>query len=393
VPTILSSYLIYGTFSNQKTPFGALCNGLIYSTNYNMSLKIGIVGLPNVGKSTLFKALTKKKVDIANYPFCTIEPNVGVVEVPDARLWKLSEFSKSKKTVSAVVEFVDIAGLVKGAAEGEGLGNKFLTHIKEVDAIAHVVRVFQDKDIIRVSQEANPLSDIEVIEYELILKDLETISKRLETLQKEVKAGKKGSAEEFAYLQKTADGLKTGQLQHSNILQNVGMFPDLQLLTAKPFIYVFNVSEDQIQNKWSPEVELKAALGSSPHIAISAKIESELSELSEDERKEFMESVGIHEGGLNQLIRTGYQTLGLMTFFTTGEDETRAWTIPLGSSAPRAGRAIHSDFEEKFIRADVISWQKLLEAGSWARARELGTLRTEGKEYIIKDGDVIEFKI
>ncbi len=371
-----------------------------------MSLKIGIVGLPNVGKSTLFTALTQKKVDISNYPFCTIEPNIGIVEVPDERLSKLAEIARSKKIVPAVIEFVDIAGLVKGAAEGEGLGNKFLSHIREVDAIAEVIRVFEDKEIIHVAGKTDPLSDIEVLEYELILKDLETVNKRLGSLQKEVKSGRKEAAEELDHLQKIAEELKTGTLQHTNKLEFVGMLTSLQLLTAKPIIYVFNASEEQVKNTWQPDQTLKEKIGQSPFTVISAKLESELTDLKDEEKKEFMETLNITESGLDKLIRIGYETLGLITFFTTGEDETRAWTIPQGSAAPRAGRAIHSDFEEKFIRAEVIQWLKLLaaqtmdeprpegrEADSWARAKELGWMRTEGKEYIVKDGDVVEFKI
>lgn len=379
-----------------------------------MSLKIGIVGLPNVGKSTLFRALTKQSVDIANYPFATINPNVGIVPVPDERLEKLAAMSHSLKTIPASVEFVDIAGLVKGAAEGGGLGNKFLTHIREVDAIAEVVRVFKDSEIIHVAGKADPLNDIEVLEYELILKDLETVNKRLEAVEREVKGQKKGAAEEFEDLRKAAEGLKTGHFIYSNVLKNIGIVRDLQLLTAKPIIYVFNASEKQIQSrrevgtptslseedeneasgeKWQPEQTLKEKIGSSPWVVISARVEAELADLSEKERKEYLRALGVTESGLDQLIRKGYETLNLITFFTTGEDETRAWTIPKNSRAPRAGRAIHSDFEEKFIRAEVINWQKLLETGSWAKARELGWLSTEGKEYIVRDGDVIEFKI
>ena len=366
-----------------------------------MSLKIGIVGLPNVGKSTLFNALTKKKVDISNYPFCTIEKNVGIVEVPDERLAKLTSFSHSKKTVSAVVEFVDIAGLVKGAAEGEGLGNKFLTHIREVDAIAHVVRIFDDADIIHVANAINPIFDIETIEYELILKDLETIAKRLQSAQTEMRAKKKGAEELVFTLQTLEKKLQSGVLAKNVWQETEGKSreyirtaaDELQLLTAKLIIYIFNVSEKQIQNHWKPDEKLYAKIQSTGWVTISAKIESELSELPPDEKKEFLTELGLPESGLDQLIKTSYATLGLITFFTTGEDETRAWTIPEGSAAPRAGRAIHSDFEQRFIRAEVINYQKLLDSESYAKAREFGLLRTEGREYIVHDGDVIEFKI
>lgn len=365
-----------------------------------MSLKIGIVGLPNVGKSTLFKALTKKHVEIANYPFATIDPNVGVVEVPDERIRKLSDMSKSKKTIPAAIEFVDIAGLVKGASEGAGLGNKFLSNIREVDAIAEVVRVFEDGDIIHVAGKADPVSDIDVISYELIMKDLETVSKRLESVDRDARAGKKEAIEEKEILTILKKGFESAHPARALLPEEKKaresfyiVCQTLTLLTAKPLLFIFNVSEDMIQKKWVPDAALREKVGKEVYVAISAKIEAELAELPDAERADYLKALGLEESGLDKLIRIAYETLGLMTYFTTGEDETRAWTIPVHSTAQRAGRAIHSDFEEKFIRADIISWEKLLEAGSWAHARELGTLRTEGKEYIVKDGDVIEFKI
>ena len=362
-------------------------------------MNIGIVGLPNVGKSTLFKALTRKEVLIANYPFATIDPNVGVVEVPDARLQKLAQLSHSVKIIPAVVEFVDIAGLVKGAAEGEGLGNQFLSHIREVDAIAEVVRIFEDKDIIHVANTCNPVSDIEILEYELILKDLETIERRMHTVRADMKGQKKGAKEEYAALEKFETELKKGNLlsktlRHdaSDILFLRQIAHALCLLTSKPIIYICNVSESHIGD-WQPDERLLRRIGDSSWVKISAKIEAELSDLSDEEQRAYLVTLGLEESGLAQLIRIAYETLGLMTFLTTGEKQTRAWTIRQGSTAPEAGRAIHSDFQEKFIRAEVIQWDKLLEAGSWANARARGVLRTEGKEYIVQDGDVMEFKV
>lgn len=361
-------------------------------------LKIGIVGLPNVGKSTLFRALTKKQVSVENYPFVTIEPNVGVVEVPDERVEKLAELSHSAKKIHAVVEFVDIAGLVKGAAEGEGLGNKFLANIKEVDAIAEVVRVFEDSNIIHVANRVDPKSDIEVIELELILKDSETVAKRLATNDKSVRAGDKAATIYKEVLEKIKTALDAGKRASSAIgnddREEVAiLLNELELLTMKPRIMVFNASEKQVQDKWQPTNDLLSAIGSDHWLVLSAKVEDELNSLAPDERAEYLASLGLRESGLDHLIRVGYETLGLMTFLTTGEDETRAWTILKGSTAPRAGRAIHSDFEQKFIRAEVIPYSKLIEAESIAHARDLGWLRTEGREYVMQDGDVIEFKI
>jgi len=347
-----------------------------------MSLSIGIVGLPNVGKSTLFKALTKKQVDIANYPFCTIDPNVGVVSVPDERLQKLTEFSKSKKTVPAAIEFVDIAGLVKGAAEGEGLGNKFLANIREVDAIAEVVRVFKNDNIIHVHKEIDPANDIGVIETELILADLETVNKRMQSLGREVRALDKEAIKKQEVIEKIKAGLEKGVsakdcgLEKEEIL----LAKDLQLLTFKPILYIFNSIE--------LNEELPAELKNKNHVVLDIKTEEDLDSMTEEDKKE----LGL-TSNLDKLITEAYKLLGLMTFLTTGEDETRAWTVKIGSTAPEAGTAIHTDFKEKFIRAEVINWQDLLTAGSYAAAREKGLLRTEGKEYIVKDGDVIEFKI
>ncbi len=348
-----------------------------------MSLKIGIVGLPNVGKSTLFKALTREKVNVANFPFATIDPNVGIVKVPDERLLKLGEMSKSKKIIPAAVEFVDIAGLVKGAHEGAGLGNQFLANIREVDAIAEVVRDFENPEIIHVENSINPKRDIETIQFELAMADLQTINKHLVKIERDIKSGKKQAQEEKVILEKIKIVLEAGDSAVKANLENqeISLIKDLNLLTFKPFIFIFNTSGDGEKYLDRPNRKIKS-------VAMNLKFEEELSEMNDEEAAEFK-----NESRLGNLIKESYDLLGLITYFTTGEDETRGWTIKAGSSAPQAGAAIHTDFEQKFIKAEIINWQKLLECGSWAAARQQGLLRTEGRDYIVQDGDVIEFKI
>jgi len=365
-----------------------------------MSLSIGIVGLPNVGKSTLFNALTKKSVLIANYPFATIDPSVGVVSVPDERLWKLSDFSKTQKTVPAVVEFVDIAGLVKGASDGEGLGNQFLTNIRETDAIAEVVRIFEDDNIIHVDGKINPLKDIEVINLELILADLQTITKRLSNLQREVKSGKKEAILENGLIEKIKNALEAGKLASSIIPDEFEkpFLKSLHLLTSKPFMYVLNKKAggknlDEINDIRYEELIKFFNDNNAKWVVVDAGIENELKDIDEKDKKELREGLGSKDDGIDDLIKKGYELLNLITYFTTGEKETRAWTIGKGWTAPEAGTAIHGDFKDKFIRAEVIEWDKLINSGSFAEAREKGLLRTEGKEYVVKDGDVMEFRI
>ena len=337
--------------------------------------------MPNVGKSTLFKALTREKVNIANFPFATINPNIGIVKVPDERIFKLAEMSKSKKIIPAAIEFVDIAGLVKGAHEGAGLGNQFLSHIREVDAIVEVVRAFENPDIIHVEGNINPKRDIETIQLELAAADLQTVKKRLEKNEKELKSGSKSAQEQKIILEKVKSVLDAGDLAIKANLQyeELGAIKDLGLLTLKPFLFVFNVVDNKDKN---------IGMSVNHSLSLNLQFESELSEMNEDEAKEFKD-----ESHISDLIKTAYSLLGLITYFTTGEDETRGWTIKAGFAAPEAGTVIHTDFKEKFIRAEVINWKKLLECGSWAAARNKGLLRIEGKGYIVCDGDVVEFKI
>lgn len=363
-----------------------------------MSLSVGIVGLPNVGKSTLFTALTKNEVLIANYPFATIDPTVGVVAVPDQRLHTLALISQSKETIPAIVEFVDIAGLVKGAAEGEGLGNKFLANIRETDMIAEVVRIFEDGDIHHVSGGIDPLGDIETINLELILADAETVSKRLGNVERDAKRGDKTAVLEKALLERLLPHLEAGQLANTLEMseEERKVIKGLHLLTMKAFLYVCNKKQDAYNldehndERWKELLHFFESTGSE-YVIVDAGMEHELRDMNEEEKNEFRREYGAQDSGVESLIKACYHRLGLMSYFTTGEMETRAWTVPIGATGPEAGAAIHSDFQTKYIRAQVVSFEDLVTCGSKTAAREQGKLRTEGKEYIVKDGDVIEF--
>ena len=360
-------------------------------------MKIGIVGLPNVGKSTLFNSITNAGAECANYPFCTIEPNVGVVPVPDERLDKLTQIYKPEKTTHAIIEFVDIAGLVKGASKGEGLGNKFLSHIREVDAIAHVVRCFKDSNIVHVDGSIDPLRDIETINLELIFSDMEMVDKRLDSAKKRLKADKK-AASEIEVLEKIKVALEQGKCARTVELtdEEKEQIKDLYLLTSKPVLYIANVSEEQIENVENDEmvkqVKEFAKTENAKVIPLCVKIEEELSSLEGEDKKEMLEALGLSESGLDKVVKTSYDLLGLMSFLTAGEPEVRAWTIKKGTKAPQAAGKIHSDIERGFIRAEVVSYDDLIREGSMLACKEKGLVRSEGKEYVMQDGDIVLFR-
>ena len=362
-------------------------------------MKLGIIGLPNVGKSTLFNALTAAGAQAANYPFCTIEPNIGIVPVPDKRLDILTEMYIPEKTTPATIEFVDIAGLVKGASQGEGLGNRFLAHIREMDALVHVVRCFEDDNITHVDGDVEPIRDMATIETELILADLETLQKRKDRLQKMIKGGDKTAAAELALAEKLLPHLNDGATARSMELtaDEAQRLANMDLLTAKPVIYAINIDEmaladDGQNNLFVQAVQSRAAAEGAGYVLVSAKVEAELAELTDEENMDFLSELGISESGLDRLVSASYALLGLISYLTAGPKEVRAWTIQKGMKAPQAAGKIHSDFERGFIRAEVVAYDTLVECGSIAAAREKGLYRSEGKEYVIADGDVVLFR-
>lgn len=361
-----------------------------------MGFNCGIVGLPNVGKSTIFNALTSAGAESANYPFCTIDPNVGIVSVPDERMQKLAELVKPERIVPTTIEFLDIAGLVKGASQGEGLGNQFLGHIRSVDAIAHVVRCFEDENVVHVSGSVDPIRDIEIIQTELALADLDTVERRLQRVEKQAKSGDKKSKDESDFYTRIKKALEAGQSIRTMPLadEEALLLRDLHLLSSKPVLYVANVAENDLEGKhpFVGRVRELADREGAKTVVICGRIESEIAELEGEEKEAFLAAMGLVESGLDRLIRSGYELLGLITYFTAGVKEVRAWTIPSGTKAPQAAGVIHSDFEKGFIRAEVIAYNDYIAAGGEAGAKAKGLMRLEGKEYVVQDGDVMHFR-